>query len=353
MYFPFYGYVQISPVLLLLIFILPLSLIAAVFKLPKFKSKNFFLIYFLICIGTYLCFSTQGSITQILIVGLLPLLFSLKDDILNILKTNFQRLLIVSLIGYFFYLIGFNLNNNFTNSGRDYFTNFLTISHYPKPSLLNPNTFRFYGFFNEPGHLACFCLIFLAFDGFKFKNNFFIWLSALLSFSTAFFFIAPFYIIYFHKKKLLRYIVPIIITSISIVYILNSYEGNTLIELITYKAFAYTDYNHAQDGRINYSIEYQDKFSEILFGIENSREVNLSSFFSVLRSAGIFGFFLYLISLTFIPKRFLFMFIMFALFRYNLVFNYVFLISLITIYSNKTTIIRTYPKKYSLKKLFA
>jgi len=345
LYFPFYGYLQISPVLILVIFTFPLSLIAIINQLPKFEIENFFLIYILIFISTYLCFFTQGSITQISIIAIIPLMFSLRDDLLNILKTNFQRLLILSLIGYVLFLMGFSLNNNFTNSEREYFTNFLTISHYPNASLLNPNTFRFYGFFNEPGHLACFCLIFLAFDGFKFKNNFFIWLSAVLSFSTAFFFIAPFYIIYFHKKKLLRYIVPIIITSISIVYILNSYNGNTLIELITYKAFAYTDYNYAQDGRINYSIEYQDNFSEILFGIENSREVNLSSFFSVLRSAGIFGFLLYLISLIIIPKRFLFMFVMFTLFRYNLIFNYVFLISIITIYSQKTTNIRTYQKK--------
>ena len=300
--------------------------------MPKFEIEDLFLIYVIICISTYLCFFTQGSISQIIIVGFLPLLFSLKDDFLNVLKINFQRLLILSLIGYLFYLNGFNLNYNFTNSGREYFTNFLTISHYPKPSFLNPNTYRFYGFFNEPGHLACFCLIFLAFDGFKFKNNFFIWLSALLSFSTAFFFIAPFYIIYFHKKKLVRYIVPIIITSIPLFYISNSYKENSLIELISYKLFAYTNHNYVQEGRINYSIEYQDKFSEILFGIDNSTRENLSSFYSILRSAGIFGFILYLISLSLIPKRFLFMFIMFALFRYNLIFNYVFFISLITIY---------------------
>lgn len=286
-----------------------ISIIVCIFIL-LFLSKNSFKIHFnyffrlflfSIFSGILYIFESNGGLIVILSLLILIILVINKYEnylIYNLFKRIFIFLSFISFISYILYIFKLTTPSSFNLNGRGVmYLHLFTLSDFEEFNIFNPNSWRFYGFFNEPGALAAMSGIFIVSENFKFKNNIILYFFILSSFSTGIFVGLFFSYLYINYKKFFNLYFLFFFLFLIFFYF---YGRNSPVLFLSYaheKLFYFTyDFFDFEEDRLRYS------FLNYLF---------INPLFFIL----------YLTLFILIPSRFLALFMMMGLYRHHFILN--------------------------------
>jgi hypothetical protein len=195
-------------------------------------------------------------------------------------------------------LFGFSSPSSFYLNGRGImYIHFFTLSDFEEFSFFNPNSWRFYGFFNEPGALAAMSGIFVVNENFKFRNNIWLYIFIFSSFSTGIFVSLFFSYLYINYKKFFNLYFLGFFILLVLFYFFGRNSSFLFISYFHQKMFYFTyDFFSFEEDRLRYS------FLKYLF--ENP----------IL-------FLLYISIFFLIPIRFVALFILMGLYRHHFILN--------------------------------
>lgn len=234
-----------------------------------------------------------------------------------ILKRMVIILFILALISYILYLFGLSENHPFYYDGRGIvYRHYFLVSDFSRFEILNPNTWRFYGFLNEPGAAAALAGIFLVNENYKIKGNKWLWFIVLITFSTGTFMsLGISYLFSKLKRGYIRYILLVLIL-IPLIYFIGKESDLLFFRYLHEKIFYITyDFFDFQEDRFQYS------------------------FLQYLSSAPII-FLLYCALFIIMPKRFVIYFLLMGLYRHHFILNTI-LILLPLFYFEKSKTIKS------------
>jgi hypothetical protein len=173
-----------------------------------------------------------------------------------------------------------------------------------------PNTWRFYGFSNEPGAAAAIILLFLVNENFNIRKNKFLTFLGVLTFSTSFYGIFFIYFLYYNWRSFYKLILPLIFIGGST---LIMHEENIIFDYLKVKIF----YIFFED--FNYELRIDSSFFYLF-------ELNLM--------LGL----IYFISIFLLPKKFWLFFLAMGFYRFHFIFNFIpLIISIIYTYRFRAT----------------
>lgn len=214
-----------------------------------------------------------------------------KSDFYAKLKITVEILIVIFAANHFLYMFGLTnpieLNYDDRNVYLHGFMQHLAIKF--EPTRLQ--SWRFYGFANEPGLLAAIIMLFLVYEKLKVKGNLILWSAGALTFSSGFFAIMLIYFIYFYRFKLKSY-VYLLLTLIVLYAVLPGYMVN-LFEIMILKIF-------------------EAKELEMRFE---------SHSFTKYWSAYPYLLLLYMFAILLTPKRFWLFFVLIGLYRQHFIFT--------------------------------
>jgi hypothetical protein len=268
----------------------------------RFNFNYFFRLFlFLISAGILYIYESNGGLIIILSLLILIILVLNKFDnfiIYTLIKRIFIIFSTISFISYILYLFKFTSPFPFYLNGRGImYLHLFTLSDFDEFNIFNPNSWRFYGFFNEPGALAAMSGIFIVSENFKFKKNMILYLFILCSFSTGIFVGLFFSYLYINYKKFLNLYFILLFLGLLLFYIFGKNSPFLFLSYFHEKLFYFTyDFFDFEEDRLRYS------FLNYLFGNP-------------------FYFFLYLSLFFFIPSRFIALFILMGLYRHHFILN--------------------------------
>jgi hypothetical protein len=272
----------------------------------KFKryNLNFNLRAFLFIIAGGILYINESKGGLIILLSLLIyFLLSLSKNQIDLgyyifLKNQLKLLFGISLISFILFVFKLTIPFEFFMEGRgSMYVHFFLLSDFPSFEPLNPNTWRFYGFLNEPGAAAAISGTLIVKEKFKFKGNEIFWLTVLASFSSGIFVaLLITYICINMKIDYVPYIVALLI-FILLFYFFGANSSNLFVSYLHEKVFYFTyDFFSFKDDRLQYS------------------------FLKYLSEAPIF-FFLYVCLLFLIPTRFGILFLIMGLYRHHFILN--------------------------------
>jgi hypothetical protein len=283
--------------------ILFISLILIPLKYSQF-TFNFNLRAFLFIIfgGIIYIYESKGGLIIILSLLVYTYVFINKSynnwGFYDIFKSQLKVLLFISLVSFLFFIL--NLSNPFPFSmeGRGImYVHYFFLSDFPTFEIFDPNSWRFYAFFNEPGAAAALSGTIIVKENFSIKRNLIFWITILASFSSGIFVALFITFIYLNFKK--DYIVFIFIFSITLIlfYFLGDNSPIFFVSYLHQKVFYFTyDFFSYKDDRLQYSFLHYIYESPIFF---------------------IF----YLLLIYFIPSRFRIFFLVMGLYRHHFIIN--------------------------------
>jgi len=268
----------------------------------KFQFTYFFKLFlFLLFAGILYVFESQGGLIIILSFLILVILIFNKFDnelLYFLIKRIFVIISLISFISYFLFLLGYTSPFTFYLNGRGImYVHLFTLSDFDEFNLFNPNSWRFYGFFNEPGALAAMSGIFIVKENFRFKDNIILYIFVLCSFSTGIFVGLFFSYLYINYKKFFNIYFLSLFLVLLIFYFFGRGSSILFLSYLHEKMFYFTyDFFDFEEDRLRYSFLNYLNLNLILF-------------------------FLYVSIFFFIPVRFIVLFILMGLYRHHFVLN--------------------------------
>ncbi len=208
-----------------------------------------------------------------------------------IAKKILKILIIIFFINHILYSMSLTVPVEVNLIDRTDFIHGFMQHGYPEVSMTSPQSWRFYGFSNEPGLLAAIILLFLISDKLTIKGNLILWLAGLLTFSSGFFIVSIVYFLYFNKIKISSY------TQVAIgILFLYLILPNEIIDFFNVMLSKPLDVEE-QDSRMAYYsfVKYYEENIAILI--------------------------LYMTAIVLTPKRFWLFFILVGLYRHHFIFD--------------------------------
>jgi|694.fasta_scaffold154801_2 hypothetical protein len=285
------------------IFFCVILLLSLPFNFKRY-NLNFNLNSFLFIIAGGILYINESKGGLIILLSLfIYLLLSLTKNQLDLgyyifLKKHLKILFGISLISYILFLFKLTTPVEFFMEGRgSMYVHYFLLSDFPSFEPINPNSWRFYAFLNEPGAAAAISGTIIVKEKFAFKGNQIFWLTVLASFSSGIFLALVITYIYLNMK--INYVLYIIVLLVIIFlfYFLGANSSNLFISFLHEKVFYFTyDFFSFKDDRLQYS------------------------FLKYLFETPIF-FFIYFFLLILIPSRFRILFLIMGLYRHHFVLN--------------------------------
>lgn len=297
-----YAFVNFSLniISIILCFVIILFIPVYVKKISFHFNINAFL--FIILSGILYIFESSGGL--ILLLSLLVYFVSSlnKSDYFNkyydLLKSQLKIFFLLSFISYFLFVFGLTNPYSFQDFGRgQVYLHYFLLSDFPSFEFLNPNTWRFYAFLNEPGAAAAVSGTIILKERFSFKGNEIFWATIFASFSTGIFVALMISYLVLNFKKEYFIIILILIIMIISFYFVGANSSSLFVSYLHEKMFYFTyEFFSYKDDRLQFS------------------------FLNYLFQAPIF-FFLYILMLAILPSRFIIFFILIGLYRHHFILN--------------------------------
>jgi len=310
-FFDVSAYIVISP-LLAFLFI-------SSFTSFSFSNLSFFRLR-LLGFNVLMCsilFIEQGGFSPLFILSYAAILvFSpVSSSRLFNITQNFSILIVLlSLAAYSFYIFGVPPLLSFTNDERTYYSFIFTVSDYSSFNLFEPNSWRFYGPFNEPGSLASFLFTMLLTVSNLFIKRCILILE-LLTFSSGFFGAFLFYILFDYLPLVLKQFLALRFSKLLII-------GSILVVVLLFLA--------SKSSYLSYKIFLADQSVDELVMVRQDL-----SFFRYLLDSNYLGIFVYSLAVLLAPRRFWLLLFLTGLYRFHFVFNSLtYLTSIFLVYEN-------------------
>ena len=249
------------------------------------------ILFFVICISIVYIYEFKGlAFFYFLAFVLIVIHPSLSDmDLYQKAKKTLELLLVLFFINHLVYLLGAINPVEINLIDRDaYLHGFMQHGHI-KFDVTRPQTWRFYGFADEPGLLAAIIMLFLIYEKLKLKGNVILWTAGALTFSSGFFLIM---IIYFF-----------VLSGFKPLYFIRLTLGLLVLYIIL------------PDNIIDFTVLMTSK---VFSSEEWMMRLELYSFTKYWKSNP-FILFIYLAAVFLTPKRFWLFFVLVGLYRHHFI----------------------------------
>jgi hypothetical protein len=285
---------------------IPFLLISLIFVSLKYSQYSFkfslraFL--FIVFGGIIYVYESKGGL--IIVLSLLVYVYLYLNrfhnnwEFYHVLKSQLKVLLFVSLVSFLLFTLNLTPSSPFLMEGRGImYLHYFLLSDFPAFEIIDPNSWRFYAFFNEPGAAAALSGTIIVKEKFTFKGNEIFWITILASFSSGIFVALFLTFIYLNFKRDYLIFIFLMLIAVILFYILGANSSNFFVSYLHQKVFYFTyDFFSYKNDRLQYS------------------------FLSYIFDSPLF-FLLYLFLIYLVPSRFRVFFLIMGLYRHHFIIN--------------------------------
>ena len=266
--------------------------LSLVMYLPKITRNNKILLFTAIVSGIYFHeFGGFAFIYFLLFASIVVHPSIDRSDLYAKLKVTLEILIIIFAVNHLFYLLGLTNPIELNYSDRNVYLHGFMQHLAVEFESTRLQSWRFYGFANEPGFLAAIIMLFLIYEKLKLKGNLILWVAGALTFSSGFIAIMIIYFAYFHGYKLKK--ISFFFLALLVLYNILPHNMTNLYEIMVLKIF---EAEQQQMRFESYSFKmYWSTYPYLLF------------------------FYVFAIFLT--PKRFWLFFLLVGLYRHHFIFT--------------------------------